>query len=91
MEVRGCRHLSEASEMLCNGLGVWFTAERLDCVWSLFNHMSGDNCIVEKWGSELFLRQLSSTREYIFVTGTPKRVTIICEENANQQTIRARG
>lgn len=41
---------------------------------NVFNHLAGDNCVLGEWKSDLFLDELSSGNEYIFVSNSPRKV-----------------
>lgn len=89
--VRDCIPLSDGNEIICHKPNFWYTADHMDCVWNLYNHFPGDNCILDKIEPQFFVKELKIHNKFVFVTNQPKRITVFCGESATHEIISGEG
>lgn len=89
--VHDCVPLTEGNEIVCDKPSVWFTADRNECIWNLFNHFPGGNCKVDVVEPHFFIKELRTHNKFVFVTDQPKRITTFCGESVSHEVIRGEG
>lgn len=83
--VQECVPLTDGKNVVCDKPSFWLTADRTDCVWNLFNHFPGGNCVLDHIEAQFFIRELKIHNRFVFVANQPKRVTVFCGDSVTHE------
>lgn len=83
-----CHEFGE--QIVCYDPKLWFTADRIDCVWNVFNENSIEKCNFEKSLSENKFIELSNNR-IIYVCKDKTKITIFCNNSISHDYLSGEG
>lgn len=89
--VNVCVRLPGDGQFVCYRPMFWYTANRADCTWYLFNHLQSTDCEFRQTKSFLYWKELRSENRFIFVTNKSVRINSICKDMVSHQVVEGEG
>lgn len=86
----GCIPYMNKQALICEKPTHWFTSNKEDCVWEIFNHIPRTACKIVRKQASLFVTALSQN-QFIFVVKDQAKVTIICKDSVSHDWLRGEG
>lgn len=88
MNVAECHEFRDA--LVCNEPKLWFTADKHDCVWSIFNENSLENCVFEKGPKVNSFIELDHNK-MIFVCIESIKISAFCDGSITHHYLSGEG
>lgn len=72
-----CVSLPRMNKLVCEKPTYFYTANRPDCTWNIFNHFMGNSCDFRRSDSFLFVKELQQSNRFLYVSNKNIKINAV--------------